>query len=337
MLPWAYGATPYVTPDQLITTVGTVTATSWPVGAQWATIPFTSGGTVSALAQQAVLATVCREATTKAEQIAGQPLRATVVTEILQGPHFRVTVQDKAVPGPKLGRFIASRSPVTQVLSVATCPNATFPRVWTPVPAGNFEPEMPILGVYGSNVPDPSGGDGGQGILIAPGYVNWCLGRKGWRIKTQYVSGWPHASITAAGTAGSLTMVVDDITGWAPVLSPQGVTQGATGLVYDALGGGQEAITCIAASPATAGAVSGPGTLTLLTPANYAHNAGIMVSALPESVIFATAMLAAADAITRGAQATTISTTGTGRQQKATPDWLCEMAEHRLKKYRRIV
>lgn len=240
------------------------------------------------------------------------------------------------MPGPKLGRFICNRWPVTQVLSVSTCPNGLFPRQYTAVPPGMYEPEIPILGVYGSNVPDPSGGDGGQAILIAPGYVNWALGRNGWRVQVRYITGWPHTCLTQAGTAGALTMAVDDICGWAPVLSPQGVTQGATGLVYDSLGGGQESVTCIGAVPAIPGAVSGPGTLSLAAPTNYAHQPGIMVSTMPETVIWGTAMLCAADAITRGAQATTITTTG-GRQQMATPDWLCKQAENRIRSLRRTV
>ena len=63
-----------------------------------------------------------------------------------------------------------------------------------------------------------------------------------------------------------------------------------------------------------ASVTSGPGTLTLSAALNYAHGALIAVSAMPESVLFATALLAAQAALTRGATATTIQTTG-GRQQ----------------------
>lgn len=289
---------------------------------------------MSPLTQQAVLSTICSEATTKAEQIAQQPLRATLITEFLSGPHFRLTVQNTApgLPGwnsgPQNARAVCSRWPVAQVLAVSTCPNGTWPRVFTPVPAGNFEPEIPVMGLYGSSVPDASGGDGGQAVLIAPGWVNWAAGRRGWRVKVTYIAGWPHACVTTAGTAGALSLAVDDCTGWAPAT---GSTTGAAGIVYDALGGGQEAVTCTAAT-----ATAGPGTITLASPLSYAHAAAVMVSALPQAVIWATAELAAADAITRGAQATTIQTMG-GKQQAATPDWLCKSAEYRLTRYRRTI
>ena len=57
-----------------------------------------------------------------------------------------------------------------------------------------------------------------------------------------------------------------------------GAPIGAAGVIYDALGGGQESIAVTAAS-----VTSGPGTLTLSSPLNYAHGAGIAVSAMPET------------------------------------------------------
>jgi hypothetical protein len=312
VLPWPPGHAPYVTPDQLYTTLsGSVVASQWPVGVQWGTIPFTSGGTVSPAQRYSVLANLCMQATARAEQIVNQPLRSVQTTEDLEGPNYRVTMQWSSGNG----RFIAARWPVTQVTAVSVAPNSGWPRQWTALPAGNFEPEYPVDGLYGASV--PSAGAGGQSILFAPGYMSWgpgwpsaqISGRQRYRVSATYLSGWPHTALTQAGTAGSLTQVVDDCTGWL-ITGSNGGTIGAAGIIYDAVGGGQEPVTCTSAS-----AVSGPGTLTFAAAASYAHAAGIMVSAMPVSVIWATALLAGHAALVRGATATTIQTTG-GRQQQ---------------------
>jgi hypothetical protein len=96
------------------------------------------------------------------------------------------------------------------------------------------------------------------------------------------------------------------------------------------MGGGQEGITVTAASE-----TSGPGTLTLASPLNYAHEGGIMVSALPSTVIWATALLAGAAALTRGATATTVQTTG-GKQQ-VTESGLRAQARMLLNTFRRTI
>lgn len=336
VLPWPAGHTPYVSPDQLYTTIsGSIVASQWPVGVQWGTIPFTSGGTVSPAQQYAVLANICLQATNRAEQIVNQPLRSVKTTEDLEGPNFRVTVQWSSGNG----RFIAARWPVTQVLSVQTAPNAGWPRQWTTLPAGNFEPEYPVDGLYGASV--PSAGAGGQSILFAPGYMGWgcgggfrwpggqISGRQGFRVSATYLSGWPHAALTQSGTAGATSLVVDDVTGWV-ITGTNGGTIGAAGIIYDAVGGGQEAITCTGAS-----ASSGPGTISLAAPLNYAHAAPVVVSAMPSSAIWATALLAGRAALIRGATATTVPTTG-GRQQ-VTPDGLLADAKDLLHTFRRTV
>lgn len=305
-VPWPAGHTPYVTPDQL---------NQWPVGVAWGTIPPASGATPAQ--QYAVQAMICMAATADAEQIVNQPLRAVETTEELQGPDYRVTVQWSSGNG----RFIAARWPVTQVTGMQVSSNSTWPRQWTVLPAGTFEPEYPVDGLYGAAV--PSSGAGGQAILFAPGYVNWCggatspfgqwpggqlSGRKGFRVSATYISGWPHTSLTAPVAAAATAVPVDDCTGWL-LTGTSGETVGAAGVVYDAMGGGQEPVVCTAAS-----AASGPGTLTFAAGLQYAHGQGIVVSAMPQSVIWATALLAGKAALTRGATATTSQTTG-GRQQ----------------------
>lgn len=333
VLPWPAGHTPYITPDQLYMTVsGSIVASQWPVGVSFATIPAVSGGTVSPSQQYSVLANLCMQATDRVDQIVNQPLRSIETTEELEGPNYRVTVQWSSGNG----RFIAARWPITQVLAMSVAPNAGWPRQFTALPAGNFEPEFPVDGLYGAGV--PSAGAGGQSILFAPGFVTWgrgwpggqITGRNRWRVSATYLSGWPHACLTQAGTAGAMSLVVDDCTGW--VLSgTNGGTVSAAGIIYDALGGGQETITCSAAS-----ATSGPGTLTLAAPLNYAHATSIAVSAMPRSVIWATALLVGQAALIRGATATTIQTTG-GRQQKTGMAALEAEAKDLLYPFRRSV
>ena len=87
--------------------------------------------------------------------------------------------------------------------------------------------------------------------------------------------GWPHAGLTTAGSASTSSLVVDDCTGWGPPGSNSAAnsTYGATGVIYD--GASQETIQCTSAS-----ATVGPGTLSLASPLNYTHSAGVMVSAL---------------------------------------------------------
>ena len=196
--PWPPGHTPYVTPDQLL-------AGTWPVGVAWGTLPDASQDTPPTPPQQyAALAGICRQATVRADQITNTPLRSVLTTEELDGPNFRVTVQWASGNG----RFIASRCPVTQVTNVQVAPNAGFPRQWTVLPSGSYEPEFPVDGLYGASV--PSAGAGGQSILFAPGYMGggpgWpgasLSGRYRYRVSATYLSGWPHTCLTAAAESG---------------------------------------------------------------------------------------------------------------------------------------
>ena len=323
VIPWPAGHTPYITPDQL---------TQWPTGVAWSTFPPKTGGVAPTPAQQyAVLSMICMQASQRVEQIVDQPLRAVVTTEELQGPNYRVTVQNSSGNG----RFIAARWPVTQVMSMQVASNSGWPRQWTALPAGNFEPEYPVDGLYGASI--PSAGAGGQGILFAPGYVSWpagwpgatVTGRNMFRVSATYLSGWPHTCLTAAATAASSTIAVDDCTGWV-ITGTNGTQIGAAGVIYDALGGGMEPVVCTGVSAAT-----GPGTLTLASPLNYDHGAAIMVSAMPDTAIWAAALLAGRAALIRGATATTIQTTG-GRQQK-TRGGLDDEARELLTTFRRTV
>ena len=278
--------TPYVVPgDALI---------GWPVGVDFSTIPM--GTTVTEGQKTAALYNMCQSSTQQVDSYCNQPLRATLTTETQSGPDYYLTVQ----VGSGLGRMELQRWPVTQIISVQVAASAGFPRQWTTLPAGFWDIEKPAQGLYGTNAPSGAG-EGGQAILIAPGYVNWCNGRNGLRVQVQYMHGWPHAGLTAAGSASTSSLVVDDCTGWAPpgTNSAANSTFGATGVIYD--GASQETIQCTAAT-----ATAGPGTLTLSSPLNYTHAAGVMVSALPADVIWASALFTGADALTRGATTTVV-------------------------------
>ena len=304
--------TPYVTPELLVNA---------PTGISWSTIP--PGRAVTPEQRLAEQLNICMRASAQADTYCNQVLRATVDNEFHDGPDFRVTLQRSTGNT----RVILQRWPVLQVLSVQVSPNS-FPRQWTTVPAGMFDVENPVVGLYGTNAPSAAG-EGGQSILIAPGFLSWVNGRWGFRLQIQYVNGWPHTSLTAASTAGATTVTVDDCTGWAPFT--QGAN-GATGVVYDS--GQQEVVQVTAAS-----ATSGPGTLTLASPLQFQHVAGTLVSTLPASVMWAVIMMGSAIALTRGATSTTVQTIpgGGGGGSGKGPQDLTGEAELLLHPFRRVI
>lgn len=254
-------------------------------------------------------------ATSRIDGYLGQILRATADVELARGPDYRTTVgpaSGGAYPTPYWGnsgaqnaRIILARWPILQVTGVKTCPNNLWPRQWTALPAGFFEPEVPSLGVYGSIAPGGSA-DGGQAVIVGGGYINWCYGRNGWAIEVSYINGYPHCSLAAACAAGDTTISVNDCTGWAIQNYYQTYT-GATGRVVDS--GQQEAVHVTASSVA-----AGPGTLTLSSALHYPHQAGTIVTTMPASIEQACILFAASEALTRGATSTTIHAVGGGAQ-----------------------
>jgi hypothetical protein len=257
---------------------------------------------------------MCGRATSRVDGYTNQILRATADFELARGPDYRVTVgpgSGGAYPTPwgnsgaQNARIILARWPILQVTSVQTCPNSQWPRQWTPVPAGYYEPEMPPVSIYGSISPGGSA-DGGQAIIVGGGYINWSLGRNGWLIQVGYLNGWPHCSLTAAATAGASTIAVNDCTAWA-ITNYYGSATGATGRVADS--GWQEAVHVTSSSVA-----AGPGTLTLASALTYDHAAGTLVTTMPASIEQACIYFAAAEALTRGATSTTIHSVGGASQ-----------------------
>lgn len=308
--------TPYVTPEILINA---------PTGISWDSIP--PGRSVTAAQHTAEQLNICMRATAEADAICNQVLRATVDTEYLSGPNFRITIQNSTGNA----RVVLQRWPILSISSIQVSPN-TFPRQWTTVPTGYYDIEFPVVGLYGTSAPSGAG-EGGQSILIAPPYVSWCNGRHGFWVKVQYVNGWPHTSLTANALVGATTISVDDCTGWTTTAEATGLS-GVTGVVYDS--GNQEVAQVTGAS-----ATSGPGTLTLAAPLVFAHTAGTLFTSLPGSAMWAVIELASAQALTRGATATTVQqipggggTAGSGPMKVA---GLVAQAKADLAPFRRVV
>lgn len=302
--------TPYITPDML---------QREPVGISWGSLVPRNATTSQDL--NAILQDICQQATGLADGYCNQVLRATQNNETLRGPDFRLTIDNHSGEA----RAMMNRSPILQVVSVLIASAKTYPRTYTTIPPGYYEVEIPPIGVYGTSSPADSG-EGGQSILIAPGFLNRQMGRNAYRVNITYINGWPHTSLTTRAAAGATTILVDDCTGWAPVTAGG---QGAVGILYD--GGLQEAVTVTAAT-----ATYGPGTLTLGSPLVFPHNPGVMLSTMPGQIRWATALFAASMALTRGATTTTIHTTGGGSSAGSpAPEQLSSEAELILHPFRR--
>lgn len=290
--------TPYVTPEVL---------KSAPTGISWGTIPQRNS---TAAAQRAEMLNMCMRATELIDEKCNQVIRATVDTEQLQGPDFRITTQTRG-----LTRITLSRWPVLRVLGGQISPTNVFPRQWRTIPGDQFDIEYPIVGLAGTNTPSAAG-EGGQSVVLAPGNLGWSNGRNGWTLRTTYLNGWPHCGLTQDAAADDTVLVVDDTTGWAPV-NVGG--QGATGVLRD--GQNQEAFTVTSTSTS-----AGPGTLNLSAPLANDHTSGTMATTLPDTLTWAAILLCSAQALTRGATATGVqsatpgSTGGGGGPQKLRDD-----------------
>lgn len=310
--------TPYVTPDMLV---------SAPTGISWEIIPFPKASSAQQLSEQT---NICTRATAIVDGYLNQIARCTVDNEQLAGPgSYRVQMQN----GTGNTRIILNRWPVTQILAVQWSSNATFPRQWQTIPSGMYDIDHPVLGLYQSSAPTGSA-DGGQSILIAPGFGGWWMGREGYRYLISYENGWPHTSLTTAAHAGDTVLQVGDVTGWA----------NATGTIYDSVNRESITVTNVTATtplalPNGIGTVpSGPGTLTLSAPLAFNHASGLVVSTLPGSILWATLLHATAQALEAGITSVSIqnipgSMTSGG---KGVHDLLLE-ADLLLSPYKRVV
>jgi hypothetical protein len=255
---------------------------------------------------------MCQRATAKANGYCNQILRATVDVEVVRGPDYYMQQGPAAggfIPSQYWGRsysgntrVVMSRWPILEVSQVAVAVNGSWPRTFTTLPTNWAEPENPPIGIYGSSAPGPEG-QGSQAILIGPGYINWWYGRNGYMAEITYTNGWPHCNLTSAVTAGSMTIPVNDVTGWA-ITNYQNTATGATGTIRDAQGN-QEVIHCD-----TSTATAGPGNLVLTAPLVWDHQTATIVTTMPGQVEQACILFATAEALTRGATSTTIHDIG---------------------------
>lgn len=303
---------PYITPQIL---------TSAPTGISWNTIP--PGSQVTPQQRLAEQWNLCQRATSQAEGYLNQSLRANLGTEYLQGPDYYATVQQYTGNI----RLIMSRWPVVAVTGVQVSPNC-FPRSWTTLTSGYWQPEVPVIGSYENSTPGGSA-QGGQAVIIS-GLAGggWYLGRNGFAFQVSYLSGFPHTMLSEAAEAGDEMLSVYDCTGWA-VAAVDGAV-GSLGGIYDAQ---QEAVMVTAAS-----ATAGPGTLTLSSPMVYDHAADVLISSMPQSVQWACVLIASAMALVRGATATTVHSVGGGATPASRgPESLTQEGELLLHSYRRII
>lgn len=314
--------TPYLTPELLVTA---------PTGISWSTIP--PGSQVTSAQRYAEQLNMCMRATSEIDGYCNMVMRATVDTEFREGPNYYLTIQSN---GPGNARIILFRKPILNINSVQVSPN-TFPRQYVTVPAGMYAVEYPGIGFYGTNAPS-SASESGQSIIVSAGFVDWRLGRNGYVVQVQYVNGYPHTSLTQNVAAGTTTLPVDDCTGWAPFgtsASTQSNSQfGSTGVVFDS--GAQEVVQVTAAS-----ATTGPGNLTIQSPTQFPHQAGVLMSAMPAAIQQAAIYLCSAYALTRGATSTTIhqipgGSGGSGGDVNS-PSALIKRAWHLLDPFKRII
>jgi hypothetical protein len=306
----AKSGTPYITPDLL---------KSAPTGILWDSLATLERPDPQKL--WAEMLNLCARATAQIDGYCNQPLRATIDGETLYGPgDFRFQMRSNGV-----ARLLLSRSPVTSVVGGQVSPAYAFPEQWVSIPATGFKVERPLIGVYGTTSPGGSG-DGGQSVLLGPGYVSWWGGQS--QVEVTYINGWPHASLQSAAAAGATAFAIDDCTGWGP---PSGMGSGAAGTLYDL--GRQESFTVAAAS-----AASGPGVVTLAAPLAYPHQVGVIATTLPGTVMQAAILFATGLALVGGATAVTqeaipgVEATG----GKAAENYAAE-AELLIHPYKRVI
>ena len=258
------------------------------------------------------------------DSAANQILRATVTTEQLKGPgttRFQIDSIGNAA-------IILARSPILSILG-GQCAPAIPPLQWTTIPANMYVVDSPPLSVYGTSVPADAG-EWGQSVTLGGGYVSTWNGRGGYFLQTTYVNGWPHCSLTTASIAGATTIQVDDCTGWGP---PAGSTQGAAGVIYDPGGGGQQETATVTLASAT----TGPGTLTITPALTWPHSQGIIFSGMASTLQWAAILFGVAQALTRGATATTPQTISpAGVSTGSGADALMKAAKLMVRDFKRI-
>ncbi len=310
-------ATPYITPDMLINA---------PTGISWSTIPNYDSTPDQQFAEQL---NMCWRATHFINGYTGTVMRATIDTEEVLGPDYRLTI-DTYNTG--LARFIVSRWPVSSVVSAQYTASGTVPPQWTAIPLNQMFIQTPNFVTSGIS---STGGTGSYAIMIGGGNLTWFAGRNGYRVQIQYVNGWAHAGIVENAAAGSTTLSVDDCAGMM-VWDVSNTLTGISMWIYD--GANTELVTVESTT-----ATYGPGTVTLAAPTQFGHNGtaveSIVMSALPEDIQQAAILHASYQALVRGATAITVqampgSEQGGGGSHSTT---ILNDAQTLLDPYRRVL
>jgi hypothetical protein len=300
-----------------------------PSGVSWSVIPNPDS---SEAEQQAAATDIIWRSVSRIDTYCHMPLRATADTEYLNGPGLPRCNVDRDTG---TGVLNMRRWPVTEVLAIQISPARSFPRAWSPVPAGNWDIRHPLI--YSGDSASATAPDGGWTIDVAPGYISWDGrgrgtagswsgggGRASQRVQVCYINGWPHTSLTAMALEGATVLNVDDVTGWAD----------ASGFAYDGSATEALAVSSVSAAaplvlPNDAGtAQAGPGTITLTAPLAYEHQKGTLISALPATVIEAAIYAACLQALDAGIDAIAVQSIGGERvsSDQAVKDIAAEMA-----------
>lgn len=316
------GLTSYVTPQMLL---------SSNFGISWKTFPQPGAAEPE---NTAALLDICATITAEMDTLANHTLRATLDTEQEFGPDFSITMLPNGWT-----RFRLSNWPILQLVSGQVSPAGTNPASFTAIPATALLTEHAGLPLTGTIVPSAAG-PGPTAALIAPGYVSWNLGRKGYLVQIQDINGFPVAGMDQAALVGATSIHVDDITGW------WNGTAGARGTIFDPPY--REQVVVSGTTPDVAGSLTGPGSLTLVTPLQFPHNPTvgstvtpdqrILVSAMPSALIQAGYYLGTHYGLMRGGTAAVMQAGRGGAapsQMKAINDWY-QMAESQIARYARV-
>lgn len=311
--------------------------TDAPTGVGWNSIPVPQA---SLPEQEAEQTAICWRATSVVDTYVNQVLRATVDNEQLTGPGM-----PRFGLAPYADQFLLSmrRWPISQVLAIQYSWNRA-PLSWNTAQPGTYIVDQPLIGLY-ADTASATAPDGGNTIQLNPCAIgnpsNTPSARpvRGWRqnglrLLVSYTNGWPHTSLTANASVGASSVDVDDVTGWV----------GASGFVYDGASTEQVSVTAVAANtplplPNGVGtAQTGPGTLTLSSPLAFAHDAGVLVSALPANVMQATILIATSQVLDSGIESISAQTLSgsTSLGGKGVQDLIGQIKDL-LNPYRRVI
>ena len=282
----------YITPAILINA---------PTGVAWSTIPTPKATSAQQLQEQQQ---ICYRTSSWIDNYCNQPLKCTYDVETVTGPNDRMTYN-------RSGGFFevkAVRFPILSVIGGSYSNSSAFPYQWTNISSSYLRPSGNVLGSDGSLA--PVGTSAHPWRVQVSGQV-LSTQRNGWTMQFGYLNGWPTTSLTTAANVGDTSVEVDDVTGWylgsyPSQFAASGGAQGVLGQWYDPLNLANEqsiVTNATATTPITSFGVSvqtGPGTLTLDTPLQYAHAAGTLFTSLPYTVIQAAIYRSVYDVLIRG-------------------------------------